>query len=118
MSTPAAPQSTPPGSEASDQPSAPPVDDERCPSAADRRVPAAVDGVELEEVRAGLRAALHLVDVDELEVLALPAGAQGEATHPTEAVDPDAYRRAHATSAGRLTASSVARWSRALCRSE
>jgi len=49
-----------------------------------------VDGVEAQQVRGGRRVAVQLVDVDELEVLALPGGAQREAAHAAEAVDGDA----------------------------
>ena len=55
----------------------------------DAPIPSAMDGVERQEVRGGLGTAGDLVDVDELQVLASPAGAQGEPSHPAESVDSD-----------------------------
>ena len=92
----AAAQSTPAGSEASDQPSRRPSTVSDSVVAAHGRRPASVHRVELEQVGTRPRAALDLVDVNELEIVAAPAGPQREASHPTEAVDPDPDCRAHA----------------------
>src|SRR5690606_15991894 len=53
-------------------------------------VPASVDGVELQEVRSRLGAALHLVDVHELDAGPAPCRAQRETSHASKAVDADA----------------------------
>ena len=82
-------QSTSAGAVAPDHRDLLAVDPERTGVSLDPNRPSAVDRVELKEVGAGRGVAGDLVDVDELQVVAIPAGTQREPPHPPEAVDRD-----------------------------
>ncbi len=53
----------------------------------DATIPAAMHGVEFQQVRRQFRAARDLVHMDDLDVLAIPPGAEAEAPHATESID-------------------------------
>jgi hypothetical protein len=58
----------------------------------DALIPAAMHGVECKQVSGGLGSTSDLVHMDELQIRASPASAQGEAPHPAQAVDSDSGR--------------------------
>ena len=59
-----------------------------------RPVPAAVDGVEFQQMRGAVDAAIGFVHMDEAKPVARPAGPKRQASHAAEAVD--AYPQSHA----------------------